>query len=238
MKIISKFKDYYDYYAYLGIDPKIVYVRKSFWDKREIIKEPSRDLYGYTRTKLTDIFSEDNNLNSARLHYVIFCGRIYYFGVIKKVLNRDIQGYPLLTWNLDKYLESFNEISRWDTWWYESKWDSVKKANGSKIECPYPVVSTVTYNSSTDKYEYYKNEFCVNPRLKDLKFYKVISPEKAWQELSMYLSKEEDKRVHTDDKYKILAHGMDKTSFRRDKHPNKPRKKRKNINYGKSKGRS
>lgn len=73
------------------------------------------------------------------------------------------------------------------------------------------------------------HEFLINPQLNNFLFYKKVDPFTACQEIQMFLQNElaEEKEVgDIPDKYKILSHGMDETSFRRDKGgPTRKRKK-------------
>jgi len=72
-------------------------------------------------------------------------------------------------------------------------------------------------------------EFVINPCLKDLEFFKMFDAFTANQMIQQYimndLAKQDDPEP-LDDKYRVLAHGMDETSFRRDKGgPTRKRKK-------------
>ena len=74
----------------------------------------------------------------------------------------------------------------------------------------------------------YRHNFTINPKLKDLQFYKVFDAFTAFQELQMFISgvlgTGEKELIEIEDKYKIGQHGFDKWSFR--KEPTKRKNKR------------
>lgn len=78
-----------------------------------------------------------------------------------------------------------------------------------------------SFSTIRSKYSYAvgSTDFILNPILKDYRFMKVFDTVSAFQEIEMYLfgvlSSNEKNLKEIDEKYRITARGMDKTSFRK-----------------------
>jgi hypothetical protein len=197
MKIISKFKDYYDHIAGLyGIDDKIVYVR----NYQAIVRDDYRkgvyhkvgfencllptNIKTYSETPDVDVFSICNTF------YVrVLCGNDIYWGSEALVL--------------EKYL------SKWQS---KSDFKKTIALHGQKNELntkEFPIAITSTENDI-------RRVFTRNPRLSDYGFASILPPNDLFLMLSTFLSQEKevvDTRTNIE---KVLSNGFDKiSSFRK-----------------------
>lgn len=197
MKIISKFKDYYDHIAGLyGIDDKIVYVRnyqaiiESDWKKGRPQKREFKNcllpstIKSFSETPDVDVFSICNTF------YVrVLFGNNVYWG--------------------DEALILENDLSKW-----QSKYDFKKTIalHGQKNDLnttEYPIAELYQSNRVW-------KVFTRNPRLSDYRFASVLPANDLFLMLSTFLNKQEeviDTRTNVE---KVLSNGFDKiTSFRK-----------------------
>lgn len=195
MKIISPFKDYYDYIQSWGAEPGIVYNRK---DQHLYKGEVYED---FQRVRFGSWFTGRANSKPFLLG---FCGRIipalkeftrngteFFFGekaseIILKYCRRD-HGMS----NLVRFIENPTKVL-----------DNLF----SKYGVP---VFTVEYNW-----------VCLNPVLKDLQFNNYMLPDQAFQEISSFIATElKEKMVASPmtNNEKVSSHGFDKKSFRKEK---------------------
>src|SRR5690606_23356119 len=68
MRIISKYRDYYDYVQSFGFDPNMVYVRNTEWkpiSKQDYKLRDIRIISGYNKSHIVDLL------------IIGFCGKIY-----------------------------------------------------------------------------------------------------------------------------------------------------------------
>lgn len=208
MKIISPFKDYYDYLMGIyGVDEKVVYERvcqsnsRSNWTKTGLYKVDSHlDCYGkYEPT----------------IYYLAICGRIYisiehqgkfYFGIEG---YKQLKGYKCVSEALDE--ESYLGYEKGDYWY--NKFDNngiIDQAPtdiNEKDNCPVILLNRYKRREFSSQFK--------NVRLSDFGINQIISPHDMYIMISNFLSREkpiEDKRTNVE---KIVGHGFDKkTSFR------------------------
>ncbi len=200
MYIISKQKDYYDgVVGSVGIDKTIVYERVA----QEI--ESNKD-YPKTIVELADGDSStwwDTGLN--RYHVkkdqkkfdgncafiVGFCGKLY------------------VGWKF--YREIKRQMPNNSDWKVEFTYDGEYNTPAFVYDCDW---SEDNFGGN------YRHSFVINPKLKDLQFYKVFDAFTAFQEISMFLGGVlgvgEKEIIEIEDKYKIGQHGFDKWSFRKE----------------------
>jgi hypothetical protein len=85
----------------------------------------------------------------------------------------------------------------------------------------YMDLSKKEFNNSKELKELYLLPMMsINTSLKVLKFYNVMTPQKVYQEITMYLSVLDNKENNIciiEDKYRIKAKGFDDKSFRKGK---------------------
>lgn len=210
MKIISNFKDYYDFMVgKYGADPKVVYERvcqeysgiDKSWSKQGM----------YTPEYLK--FGKDRS-EKWQVH---FCGKEYYIYYVygdwffgEEIVNIVPEKYPQYSATTAFFNGAHNDQRSMLKSW-RAEFDTPKsffskspKVQGmasdvnEKLKCPVVIGDSIK-----------------NPRLKDIEFGKIIPPEEAFITISNWLSREKVIVDRRNDKEKILSHGFDtKTSFR------------------------
>lgn len=225
MRIISRFKDYYDSYASHDKNQPL-YVRNT-----EHIKDASSPHYHSTENKW-----QQDPIVVMDCYDLGFCGKFYRFW---RILSGDNYKYFYDFDELDKY---FNSASiKQAKWWNEpvkgriytmlhmtnKGWKSQEQFyltdsrhqswNGvfEKYKCP--VIISSRLNTG-------EKGITLNPRLSSLQFYRIMPDWKAHQELDMYLGNiAEDRKVipEMENNVKITARGFDEFSFRKEKSKNK-----------------
>lgn len=256
MRIISKYKDYYDHMSYLGIDSKYTYVRQSHKLEDYEIQDCKTELNMINRIirrgsmlnrsfGLYRIPSIDGNSmyleGAVQLlpKWVAFSGKLYIIYIYRKCLSGKFGSkryHVEIITDFDQVLKRYNAIkSKQKT--YRSAIDEslLWKIQGSELPIEFfqkfnsPIVSSIQSNIGNDHSDFdsIKTGIWTDPILKKTGFPNIVPADQAWQELTMYLGflgMGEPNMIEVADKYKIQAHGYDKHSFRRDHHPNKPRK--------------
>lgn len=211
MKIISKFKDYYDYLSGVwGEDPLLTYVRKSEYT-------PIYDCNDCTKVKIY--------IGGMLVEALLYKG-VFYYGENIEVFTSE------LPWYITMGKSSFNS-SRLEYGNVTLDKDSVvfiarNTLRDGQID-PYrdmfilrkPIVDTQKVNERENcpvVLEIHK-KFYKNPILKELKLNSFISPEQTYRLISDWLSlqrtKAEDRPDIRTNVQKVESHGFDnKTSFR------------------------
>jgi len=206
MKIISKFKDYYDYLQGIyGIDEKLILDRTKFVTR-----------YPYTENSVVRFFicglvieglfrdgkywygSELESISTPRKSHKYWPNNDKYYFVAPDMSKR----YPFGGTQSEvlKVPTPFNEWS--------SMLRSIPHRNNyicpnDKYDCPIIISSYVG-----DGYE-------MNPILSEYQFHKVFSAQDIWFMLTEWLGKEKQIKEMRTDQEKILSNGFDlKTSFR------------------------
>lgn len=233
MKIISKYKDYYDYLSgQYGEDPLCTYVRNSIdVDKirADTIRSVSREL--------------SQPLSNDREYHYLFAGKYLIPYVLTKG-NWHVDPELRTPDKLELYVKShhmpiFIGERKYRYFLLEEKLaPTVLPENKileivKKIGHPVFVIKPLSYSSNIDSH--YRSALDENiPVLADWKVPTVISPTEMWQNLSTVimsvLRKDIDKQppFEVNNEEKILAHGFDlKTSFRKSKTGPKPKSKEK-----------
>lgn len=204
MKIISKFKDYYDYLTGIyGIDEKVVYVRQmtTSGGKPELIHFSStNDCYwpnfGKFEVKLSVLY-----VLGVKYVFCEYKGKIYYGEEIESILDKkDIYNISELKTTYKNAVFGISEFWRSTPAIHLSKTDLNDKYN-----CP--IIIGPLYDSPDQRY--------LNPRLSDYEFGRIIDPTTMYYNLSTFLAREKVIEDKMSDKEKIVSHGFDlKTSFR------------------------
>lgn len=219
MKIVSKFKDYYDGVAnYGGHDDSIVYIRTT--ERTELIWKDVRPFQKIPNFEIKNKGSFD--------YFVIFAGRLYHgFFVLGPVLNPRRQ-----QWETEKRIKT----------WHWNDFDFVKSFYDLREHCSYletpfstflsyfekdytdfnlkhnsPIILIVDGNRRSGE-EYYLEK---NPCLSKISFAKAIEPFSAFQQLEGFVDTHFMRNVNLtqiSNDSKIEKHGFDlKTSFRKEK---------------------
>lgn len=233
MKIISNFKDFYDYIStYYGLDESIIYKRTSF--NKKDFKEP---------VKMTDVFFDErintvyfieisdeqrklfsSSIKNQSVKYIIANGKKYGFIKYKnkwQYLTQDL--YDSIEVESPKYTSIFTSEKRGivsNGKRIELLDDISKRVNAPIFEC---FISNAVY--SRDKW--YLAVFEHIPVLKELGFEKIVDVQQFYQELEHYIANvlrdnpDTKPPVLISDKDLIEAKGFDKKiSFRKRKEKN------------------
>ena len=242
MKIISKFRDFYDYkVAKYGVDEKLVYTRKTyceyfqgFFRDINIDYRISEDDFNKNLKENTKVTDEKN------IHKILFIGEklihlfftengVYTYFDIKNEENlrklNDFQYKKEITFKDGK---KFNIFSK-----FGSDWDYLLSYNRKKlitsdidkddIILNEPMLLIELIGTSKSSRYLYTYKFTYNPNLSQMGVY--IDADFVWQSLVEFLSnKRSEKEISPEvsNENKILSKGFDlKTSFR----PNMKKKK-------------
>lgn len=206
MKIISKFKDYYDYLqGSYGIDEKLILDRTKFVNR-----------YPYGENAVVRFF-----ICGMVIEGLFRDGKFWYGKELELISSTRKSGKY---WsNNDKYY--FVEPDK-------SKMYGGPESEVLKIPTPFKTwiqtQKSISYRNKTedicpnDKYDcpiivssYYGDGYEVNPILSEYQFHKVFSAQDIWFMLTEWLGREKQIKEMRSDKEKILSNGFDlKTSFR------------------------
>jgi len=245
MKIISKFKDFYDYkVAKYGMDEKLVYTRKTYCEYFQILIGNISNIYINYRISEDDfnknLKDDTKPIDEKNIHKILFIGEklihlfstengIYTHFDIKnendlRKLN-DFQYKKEVTFKNEK---KFSILSK-----FGSDWDYLLSYNRKKlitsdidkddIILNEPMLLIELIGTSKSSRYLYTYKFTYNPNLSQMGVY--IDEDFIWQSLVEFLSnKRSEKEIFPEvsNENKILSKGFDlKTSFR----PNMKKKK-------------
>ncbi len=209
MKIVSNYKDYYDFLQGIyGIDEKIVYERVCGTKntKGDIVKS---GVYKPHHIEIKDS-------PEIKFYILAICGIIYYVAVFENRFyfgdNALLIKFKSLDAEMDKknmaVVKSMFNLRNPEAG--EVVENHLSKTNiNEKENCPVILVKRDRWN--IDNYDI----IVFNPKLSDFGIGQVISPEAIYVMISNFLSREKtivDNRTNIE---KIITHGFDKkTSFR------------------------
>ena len=202
MKIISNFKDYYDYIINkYGVDDKIV-----FYINNKKILIPSK------KTQNNFFFNEsylindegkrayfENDVTSEILIkrlFLYFCGEYYLIELVKKI---DKKKNSTNSTNISKEFKKFG----FEDYFIENN-----------------IPTALIYDSYMDENLNFGYKVELNPKLINLNFQSLFEPEQVYQNIEQYLGKikVKDSHFYIDNENKIKQAGFDvKTSFRKRK---------------------
>jgi len=222
MRIISRWKDYYDSIQKFGQDRSLVYVR----DKKRVEKA-----YCFPG------FNKNFSFGPSPDQYIIgFCGKIYPVIIFYTTTdNKAIKHVCYKLEDIDKFVESnykeaeFEEYKKkWKRGQFPKKWP--KHLNQSSFNKFFVMCKDVqdTYTelfiknyaplfvAYADRHENYIE---YNACLKEFEFYRMFDPYQAFQEISMYLGAiavPQKPLPIIDDTTMSEIKGFDKYSFRKE----------------------
>ena len=238
MKIISKFRDYYDTIISFGIDPEIKYFRNTLeitLKKYQSNLEFNYSDDGYDLFKWRDRFS-------TRLDPILiyFCGTTFlafratysgsiglgYFGKSGKSIDSAVC-YD--SGDIIKFIEGYYQKVGLESVFVKSpKWKTKLMDYKEYSEFFFDKVKDIKFKSVDEYYIKYSspiiledsnNKLIVNPCLKDIGFQKIKDPFTTFQEVSMFISNTfgmpGNKIIEVSNQTKIKKHGFDKWSFRK-----------------------
>ena len=240
MKIISKFKDFYDYkVTKYGVDEKLVYTRKTyceyfqgFFRDINIDYRISEDDFNKNLKENTKVTDEKN------IHKILFIGEklIHLFFIENGVdthldikNNEDLRKFTDFEYRKEitfKDGKKFNIYTRFkDDWEYLLSYDRKKLINLNIdkddiiLNEPILLIEYIGKCNNEKAKRYYSPslyKFIYNPNLSQMGVY--IDEDFVWQSLVEFLSiKRSEKEISPEvsDENKILSKGFDlKTSFR------------------------
>ena len=232
MRIISKFRDYYDSAMAYGQDETVVYLREtkhfnlSTKDYPTIIKQLS-DLFDklyqreefaswrYGRNELTSFTTKTHRYTVDKVR-LLFCGKNYPGAVIKEEpLGVAHPAKQIYFWDGRELLdflirhgvdaEKKGGCARWSRASIADKIYNHFKANQPDTNWMVENKVTCVLQEGYDLY--------INPCLKDYQFFKKFDAFSAYQELDMWMSGTlawpQNMMVEIEDKYRIEQHGFD-----------------------------
>jgi hypothetical protein len=192
MRIISKYKDFYDYLQGIyGIDPKIVYDRR--WENESMFT-------------LDDVYCNGDEPQSVLfsicdIYYVVYVYKnvVYVGDEIKSILEEIIDDNNIYYYLNDKYI-SLSELV------YHLKSNNIN----TTINCPSVIIN------GTGKYkDVSRNIKSHTFRMSDFGINRIVSPHDMYVMISNFLSKENDVIDNRTNVEKIESNGFDKkVSFR------------------------
>lgn len=231
MLIVRDFQDYYDSAIGFGVDKKIVYKRSSV-EFRESKHTPK------ILDDVNDVIRQlDDQRTRFSIHpysvfYVGFCGKIWT-GLYARIDAKT--GLPVTTfsysdahvlpkafyWGEKDFLAGEFDKARKASWqrgpadgghtlrdWFSQN-KSIAGHDALDVFTEHKIVSFV----------HFENTLITNPCLKNFSFQRVIGGVEAFQEIAMFISgvlgQPENDTSPLEDKYRIMAHGFDKHSFRK-----------------------
>ena len=212
MRILSKFHDYYDTAIGYGIDKERVYER----NKEVRCVDDMRTLF------------VDHNGCHVTLFVIGFCGELFgvaevegkYFynfkGLDAFTLSKKYQSrYNIHRSLIHSFLDGRVEQSLRDNTWHRD----IPDFNSYFRKYNVPIFTVKVASSIISEWS---PKLVLNPKLKDLEFYRIKDAFTAYQEIDMYLHNElaNPDNPHIDpipDQLRAESHGFDKYSFRKDK---------------------
>jgi hypothetical protein len=197
MKIVSRFKDYYDHLVgKYGYDEKVIYTRKtikhnksSYAEKKEMIYK-TLDNFVQREFSIFDLKTDKYCL----LMYLVIGSRVFKGLIYQNNIK----------WNLPK--EEIEELPNYIKYYYQ---------NTDIIQVPedVPVFMSFKCLEGDIKHRSFSLE---NPNLSMFKVVKILSAEDCYVEIYNKLIKTKDVPDNMTNKEKILSHGFDlKKSFRK-----------------------
>jgi len=255
MKIISNFDDYYDYIFGIYYEKGKAFKRNleaiSITREEHLIeKEKSR----YCPNCYDGL---GNSFNHAKTKFyflsgaLIFCEELYNYIIIIDLEKLKYDVFYEFTAELekiikkaDKYMGYYNSVMRNSKNYLNKDLNKIdektkeehKKYNATIINKldHYIDLPKEIFKDSRELKELYNLPMeSVNTPLKLLKFYNIMTPQKVYQEITMYLSVLDNKENNTciiEDKYRIKAKGFDEKSFRKGKGTKRGKKASQPIN--------
>ncbi|RTL00109.1 MAG: hypothetical protein EKK57_08005 [Proteobacteria bacterium] len=221
MKIISKYKDYYDFVAKIyGEDPKIIFKRNPSEFKAAINTGNDDFYYGLARVTFDsrNITPSHDHLEPPESYIdgIIVCGKLYI--MMHKLID---DRYPyrfeqtrLLT--IQEYIDNYLKNS---TDWWSAKIVALCNVEDKYINLNKKFNSPIVYFKDMRRSGANKIECTAltNISLLKCKFETRIDAYQIFQELQMFINNHLTPEIaieQIDDRYKIMQHGFNKQSFR------------------------
>lgn len=201
MKIISKFKDYYDYLqGVYGVDEKVVFDRRF---KNEEFYRPDWVLF------------PGHVLRPFEKYTFAICGTLYevYYWDGKLYFGEQFEMIPGIEKHKNFYFKAKGYYYTFNGARIDSIYHGEKTVINKDLNIPICLLTPASF--SEFNYDGWKIK-ATNFRLTDFGFSKFIPAKEMYIMLSTFLSKEPETKNKQTDKEKIISHGFDyKKSFRK-----------------------
>lgn len=221
MKIISKYKDYYDFVAKIyGEDPKIIFKRNPS-EFKAAINTGNDDFYD----GLAEVTFDSCNITPSHYHLeppesyidgIIVCGKLY---IMMHKLIDDKYPYRFEQTRLLTIQEYIDNSLKKSTAWLRAKFTALCNVEAKYINLNKKFNSPIVYLKDMCQSGINKIECTVltNISLLECKFETRIDAYQIFQELQMFINNHLTPEIaieQIDDRYKIMQHGFNKQSFR------------------------
>jgi hypothetical protein len=227
MRVISKFRDYYDSVQAYGVDPKLVYLRATE-SERVLMHEAASSrcvtLSPVFREILGLPFSLNRDWEYVDVLLIGFCGQLYPAFRYHKIVYHTLQ--KLLSQASDQDRKHFEVLFNqktfsWDKALTYASWEeATKDLRTLRYDDVFVSLGVPVFCVELNPYHRIY-EITLNPNLKNLNFQAVKTPVEAYQEIAMFLgnqlAQQKDPVPVIDDDTMRDKKGFDKWSFRRHK---------------------
>ncbi|WP_291727604.1 hypothetical protein [Bernardetia sp.] len=243
MKIVSKYKDYYDSVVAYGQDSETLYIRHT---EKRVLKNVG-SLKGFLPIYLDEIVVHHNETYEVHQIVIGFCGKLYPCILLKSIGLKQFKNKVFYSaQDLDEYfdkltssnkhiefVEYYDQGVRPSLSELEKYFENIAYAKDytnwfTSINCPVFTINNKLFKKEDYENVRLNNEFPVeaNSKLKDLEFYKVKDAFTCFQEISQFISgvlaDKETKSSEISNLDKIRKRGFDeKYSFRKESKKNK-----------------
>lgn len=237
MRIISKFKDYYDGAAFGMQDESLIWCRDSI---NKTVKMSNEQRYQKHICPVDTSYLVSDACNSKWLYetqskyeeafaHVHFCGKVYtvFYSIIVDFNGRTyrpigcVNSYEKFEQLLLKHPERFiqpHQLDKKKYYYNGTPSTRLKKffsGNGKPSTVNEEFNSPVVIETVEDgNVEYY-----IDCKLGDIGFASIFNPNEAWQEISMWMGnfyhRAENELVTVDNDTRVMQHGFDEFSFRK-----------------------
>ena len=189
MRIISPFRDYYDSSQGLGIDPNLIYNRKT-----EQVKVFTNDFplnLTHLPKTIWGSYLNKSLRNNLTCYYLFFCGKVYTSIDLSLAVNGESSPVFANKWESIKHSYE-NQIPKNKFWGIDSKLKQLQSFN--EKEAPTAVFEFLDCPVFLWKGEHFSHTGKVtiikNPSLINLGFQHVVDSYTAFQTISIYLGNE------------------------------------------------
>ena len=219
MRIISKFKDYYDSAQAYGTDQSTVFQRTT--ENIEIVRRDRADhvpaKYSLLHSMLNGVAPYPHTYAGSSIHAcaIAFCGVLWPFAtVIAPNGEQHIYDHETLIPIITKF-----EGESMYRYGFNQKWTAFFALRGDTrlkqwtIEQRIPIVMWQNCRTTT-----HNGLITVNPNLSNIEFFRMVDSWQAYQELDMFISNFANPEVNTismSDTDRATQHGFDEWSFRK-----------------------
>ena len=221
MKIISKFKDYYDYVAFqYGEDPLIRYNRQPIDNDTELLSDIDKQLW----YKSCYFPSRHNNDPAFRFKWLVINAKLYL------LYSENMQPYKVLTSEMYTGIINTGDISSFNSSWATRVYPYLSgysfyigndRLYNELVELSRKLNAPVFEIGETSFGEILSNNKCKVPVLSELGIASIIPPDQLFQELAYFIGNimkdtpDTNPPVVIDNDLRIEGHGFDlKKSFR------------------------